>query len=439
MLASLLAAATTVVAGQEVTRRSAVVEAVAAVGPAVVNISTEKRVRNPFADSIFGRSFAEMFRVPEGGYVENSLGSGVIVDAAGYILTNEHVLLGASRITVSLADGGKYEAEVVGSDSDSDLAVIRIHGEAEFPAVPLGTSDDLMIGETVITIGNPLGLSHTVTTGVISAAGRTVRSGNRVYTDFIQTDAPINPGNSGGPLLNILGELIGINTAIVAQAEGIGFAIPIGRARVVLDELVHFGRVREVWLGMDVQATGGGRSFAAAEPKVMVVRSYVDGPADRSGVKPGDILQTVNGEAIRTQADWDTSVRSVKVGETLQLSVDRGGKEVSLEIPAESFPFAIAPNIMADRVGVEIADITPQMRRQATLPSQGVVITGVRPGSPAGRVGLKPGDVIARVNSTRTPDVKALAQVVPRMLERQSVLLVVVRRVNAYYVTIDLR
>ena len=224
-----------------ITRRNAIVEAVEAVGPAVVNISTEQRVQNPFANSFFGRSFGELLQAPEGGYVENSLGSGTIVNPEGYILTNEHVLWGASRITVSLADGRKFEAEVVGSDSDSDLAVIRIHADEPLPAVSMGDSGDTMIGETVIAIGNPLGLSHTVTVGVLSAQGREVRGGNRVYADFLQIDAPINPGNSGGPLLNILGELIGINSSIAADAEGIGFSIPIDRARVVLEELVSYG------------------------------------------------------------------------------------------------------------------------------------------------------------------------------------------------------
>lgn len=437
-LLALLALLPAGASAQPAARRNAVTEAVAKVGPAVVNISTEQRVRNPFADSLFGRSFPELFGGPSEGYVENALGSGTIIDPQGYVLTNEHVLLGASRITVSLADGRKLEAEVVGTDPGSDLAIVRISSDKPLPSIPLGSSSDLMIGETVIAIGNPLGLSNTVTVGVVSAVGREVRGGDRVYADFVQTDAPINPGNSGGPLLNILGQLVGINTSIVAEAEGIGFAIPIDRAKVVLDEILRYGKVREVWVGMDVRASGGGRAFDASEPKVMVMRSYVGGPADRAGVKPGDVLVAVDGRPIRSIADWDTSLGTAHVGGKLQMRLDRGGKPVELPVAVETFPYDLAPNIVADLVGVEVATITDEMRRQAALPRRGVVITGVRPGSPAARVGIKPGDVIGQVNDSRVGTLEEFSKAVPRMLERESVLLVVIRRNTAYYVTIDL-
>jgi len=425
-------------AAQTVSRRSPVTDAVAKVGPAVVNISTEQRVRNPFADSPFGRSFPEVFGGPSEGFVENSLGSGVLIDADGYVLTNEHVLLGASRITVSLADGRKFEADVVGTDPGSDLAVVRIQSDKPLPAVALGTSSDLLIGETVIAIGNPLGLSNTVTVGVVSALKREVRGGDRVYADFVQTDAPINPGNSGGPLLNVLGQLIGINTSIVAEAEGIGFAIPIDRARLVIDEILRFGKVREAWVGVDVRASGGGRAFDATEPKVMVMRSYVGGPGDRAGVKPGDLVVAVDGKPIRSLADWDTSLGTAHVGGKLALKLDRGGRPAEASVAVETFPYDLAPNIVADLVGVEIANITDEMRRRATLPRHGVVITGVRPGSPASRVGIKPGDVIQQVNDSRIDQVEEFSRAVPRMLERESVLFVVMRRGVSYYVTLEL-
>ena len=240
-------------------RRTPIVKAVERVGASVVNINTEEvapAVRNPFRDSrnpFFDQFFKEFF--PSRDNNRRSLGSGVIIHPEGYILTNEHVVSKATIIKVTLIDKREFDARLVGSDIKSDLAVIKIETNENLPHVSLGRSDDLMIGETVIAIGNPFGLQHTVTTGIISALHRSIKGGgNRVYREFIQLDASINPGNSGGPLLNIEGSLIGINTAIFKQAEGIGFAIPINKAKRIINDLIRYGKVRRGWLGVSVQS-----------------------------------------------------------------------------------------------------------------------------------------------------------------------------------------
>jgi serine protease Do len=233
-------------------RRTPVVEAVERVAPATVNITTEARVSRPVSGP-FGRQdpfFDRFFEPFRQDVTEQMLGTGAIVDQRGYVLTNEHVLAGADKIWVTLADGREFPGVVVGADPDNDLAVIKIESADKLPTAQLAADNPLMIGETVIAIGNPFGLNHTVTTGVLSATNRSFRAGETEYHGFLQTDASINPGNSGGPLLNLDGEVIGINTAIFREAEGIGFAIPIERAKRIMDDLIAYGEVVPVWLGL---------------------------------------------------------------------------------------------------------------------------------------------------------------------------------------------
>ncbi|MBI5504765.1 MAG: trypsin-like peptidase domain-containing protein, partial [Deltaproteobacteria bacterium] len=243
-------------------RRSAVVRTIERVAPAVVGVYTEKTVESPspfrapsgvdpFFDQFFGQFFRDSPSAPQ--RKRTSLGSGVIVESSGIVLTNEHVIVGGDSIRVQLADNREFEARLVGGDSDFDLAVLKIDDKAAFPYVSIGSDDSILIGETVIAIGNPYGLDHTVTTGVVSALGRSLQTGEVVYQDFIQTDASINPGNSGGPLLDINGRLLGINTAIHREAQGIGFAIPIWRVRNVVDQILAHGSVLPTWVGVQVQ------------------------------------------------------------------------------------------------------------------------------------------------------------------------------------------
>ncbi|MBW2622550.1 MAG: trypsin-like peptidase domain-containing protein, partial [Deltaproteobacteria bacterium] len=295
----------------EFSRETPVVRAVRRAGPAVVNISakrTTSRGGGPFFDSerndLFRQFFRDFFEQPERREeIWVAIGSGVVIDGKrGYILTNEHVVENVPEIKVILGDEREFLARLVGSDPDSDLAVLQIETKDKLPSLDMGDSSNLMIGETVIAIGNPFGLAHTVTTGVVSAVNRQVRTENRVYRDFIQTDASINPGNSGGPLLNINGELIGINTAVYYQANGIGFAIPITKAERIIKRLITQGEILPVWLGFSLQNLTPRLARYFKTPKrdgALITLIKPDSPAAKSGLDQGDVITGVGRQRIR--------------------------------------------------------------------------------------------------------------------------------------------
>src|SRR5262245_6168652 len=313
-------------------RRSLVVEAVEKDGPAVVNVSTEQIVErraSPFAfqdDPFFDEFFRDFVDPRPRRYKTTSLGSGVIVAADGTIVTNVHVIERASRIHVTLADEREFDATLVGADTDADIAVVRVKTGAPLPFISLGSSADLLIGETVIAIGNPFGLSHTVTTGVVSAVGRSLREEDRTYIDFIQTDASINPGNSGGPLLNIKGDLIGVNTAIYGKAQGIGFAIPVDRVRRVMKDLVSYGEVRRTWVGLSVQdlsrdlaehfGTRRGVVVSDVEPK---------SPAAAAGIARGDAILRIDGRDVASREEFEQRIEDHAEGDRITLTLRREG------------------------------------------------------------------------------------------------------------------
>ncbi|MFQ5720407.1 MAG: trypsin-like peptidase domain-containing protein [Acidobacteriota bacterium] len=424
-------------------RRTPVVEVVAQVGPAVVNIATDQRVRNPFDRSPFGSLLREFFDAPDGRsnrYVENALGSGVIIDPSGFLVTNEHVISGASRIRVTLADGRTLLAEVVGTSHDSDLAVLKIDAEGPFPAVTLGSSSDLLIGETVIAIGNPFGFSSSVTTGVVSAVGRSIAQGEQVFTDFIQTDALINPGNSGGPLLDIDGHLIGVNNAVYAPAQGIGFAIPVDRVRRVVDDLIHYGEVRRAWFGLvvDEQVRGGrDADLLTRRSSVVISQILADSPAAASELREGDRITQVNGHPVDSLAAYDTALSGVSVGDAMSVQADRHGRPVVSVIRGVDFPADRAVDIFRQVTGMTlVAAQAGRFPRQAGQP--GLQVTAVTPGSPADRIGIERGDLIVRVDSAQTDRLADLTALVPRILVRRSFFLVVVRGRYAYRLTFRL-
>jgi len=419
----------------DTTRRTPVVEAVEKVSPAVVNIWTEQVVESsagpfgalndPFFEEFF-RDFVEPRRV-----TRTSLGSGVIIRPDGYLLTNQHVVLKANRVHVALVSGREFEATLVGADSDSDLAVLRISAAGDLPHVELGTSDDLMIGETVIAIGNPFGLSHTVTTGVVSAVGRTLQQGDQTYYDFIQTDASINPGNSGGPLLNVRGALIGINTAIYQKAQGIGFAVPVDRARRIVSDLIAYGAVRLPWVGAIVQDLTPDLAvhFGARGARGVVVRDIeVDSPAKAAGVERGDVITAVNGRPVQSGYEFEQRVRDQPVDSEIRLSVTRNGAERTLTVRAREYPLDGADALAWDLLGLRL-----QAQRS------GLVVSAVRTGSSAARIGVERGDHVVGLGGVVLDDVAAFRKKMIEVRLAQSVLLSVRRGAYVYNVPLPLR
>jgi serine protease Do len=369
-----------------------------------------------------------------------SLGSGVLVDRKGHILTNHHVILRASAIRVTLVSGREYEGQLVGSDPASDLAVVKITMEEEIEPAGLGNSSDLMIGESVIAIGNPFGLSHTVTTGVISALNRSIQAGEQVFKDFIQTDASINPGNSGGPLLNIRGEVIGINTAIYSEAQGIGFAIPADRVRRILDDLITFGEVQVGWLGIEVQGLDENLArYLGFEGTrgVLVTEVYPGSPADKAGIQVQDILVQADETELTSPEVFSDMLRRMTVNDEIDFRIFRKGKYRQKKVASVALPEAMADSYCQRSLGIRVGELSnPSMIRAGI---RGVEIAEVVPGSQAERVGLRPGDVLLKINDRSVPDVQTFRKEFAKLACRTHVTLQVLRGRFLYYVTMNLR
>jgi serine protease Do len=408
-------------------RRTPIVVVAHNVLPSVVNIQTEATIRRRNVDPFF-----DPFGIFGGGreraYTSQSLGSGFVWSSDGIIVTNNHVVEGASRITVNVNGGKQIPAKLLGVDPDSDLAVLRVD-EKGLTAAPIGTSSDLMIGETVVAVGNPFGLSGTVTTGVVSALGRSVPSQDqqRTFTDFIQTDASINPGNSGGPLLNIEGKVIGINVAIYAQAQGIGFAIPVDRARKVIQDLLQYGEVHSAWIGAVTatltpeEAKRRGHNLARG---AVVVRVFADSPAARAGVASGDVITEVNGKPIDSRESFSTVTATIGSGQNVRLSINRDGANRTIDVRGGEPPSDLGLRILQEIAGLRVAD-----ERRA------VVIDEVINNSRASEVGLAAGDVIVGVNGTEVANTRDLNQQLIAGAERSSIVLSVARGRYVYNLT----
>jgi serine protease Do/serine protease DegQ len=386
---------------------------IAQVTPAVVNISTVSRAAaetNPLLRDPFFRRFFDVPDRPQ--RQERAAGSGVIVDATtGYVITNHHVIRGAEEIIVTLKDRRQFKAQLVGADPGTDIAVLKIEPQ-NLTALRLGDSDALNVGDFVLAIGNPFGLGQTVTSGIVSALGRTGINLDG-YEDFIQTDAPINPGNSGGALINLRGELIGINTAIIGPSGGnvgIGFAVPTTIARVVMDQIVRFGEVRRGRLGVQTQDVTPelARSLNLTASDGAIVTGVDPGsPAERAGLRRGDVVSAVNGRPIRGSADLRVRAGLVPVGESVDFRVLREGR--SLVVKAQVAPLqqsAVDGQAVPELVGATVADIEPGTPLYGRI--QGALVATVKPESPAWRQGLRPGDIVFGVNNRRVRNVNEL-------------------------------
>jgi serine protease Do len=381
--------------------------------PAVININTVSKGgaggpggRTPF-EEFFGEDFFRRFfgdtpeRIPQ-----RSLGSGVIVDATGIALTNAHVVEKATEIEVVTLDGGKHKAKVVGLDKKTDLAVLKLDdGKGQFKFARMGDSDKMQVGDWVIAVGSPFGLQATVTAGIISAKARNIGQGP--FDDFLQTDAAINPGNSGGPLVNMQGEIIGINTAIVAGGSGIGFAIPSNMARKIYTEIQSKGRVTRGWLGVSIQPLTAelARSFGAKDTKGVLVSDVVpDSPAAKAGLKAGDIMLEFDGKKVEAPSDLQRSVGFTQPGQDSKMKVWRDQTEKTVDVKigeapdekeAPQRPGRGAPSTL----GMDARQITPEIARQLNLKSaEGVIVARVDEGSPAADAGVQRGDVIREIN-----------------------------------------
>jgi serine protease Do len=432
-------------------RESAVVKAVKKVSPAVVNISSQSEVRkrvNPFYGLGLDPSFESFFKDffdpgDEQKYKRTSLGSGVIIDGKrGFILTNKHVIIKSSTITVSLKDGREFKANIIGADPDSDLAVLRISPKGVLPDIKMGNSGNLMIGETVIAIGNPFGFSNTVTTGVISAVNRSVKVDNAFYRDFIQTDASINPGNSGGPLLNIYGELIGINTAIYAKARGIGFAIPIDKAKRVISDLIKYGEVVPAWIGITVQNMDAdlAKYLKAADVKgVLVKKTESSGPAFRSGIHVGDIIQSVGSRKILSQNDFNTAMSNISAGETLDIVVLRDGQKKVFTVRSTAFPEDLALELAYDILGIKVKNLSKTNRYTYKIYAQeGVLISELNPHSYLARIGAEPGDVIRQIDEFTIKNTKDFKKATIKYRKRKSLVILLQRKDQLYHISVRL-
>jgi serine protease Do len=443
-------------------------ELVEQASPAVVNISTRQKMPEravasggqlnmpdlegmpPMFREFFERNIPQVPRAPGGGRQREaqSLGSGFIISADGYVLTNNHVIADADEIIVRLSDRSELEAKLVGTDPRSDVALLKVEGQG-LPTVKLGKSEDLKVGEWVLAIGSPFGFDHSVTAGIVSAKGRSLP--NESYVPFIQTDVAINPGNSGGPLFNLAGEVVGINSQIFTRSGGfmgLSFAIPMSVAMDVADQLKADGKVSRGWLGVVIQEVNKdlAESFGLDKPAgALVAQVLEDGPAAKGGLQVGDVILSLDSKPIIMSADLPHLVGALKPGSTAELDVVRDGarKKLKLSIGAlpeegEALAGAAAPGVerSSNRLGVKVVELTAEQKKTLDLKG-GVAISEVQDG-PAALIGLRPGDVITHLNNQAINSAKTFTEVAQALPKNRSVSMRVLRQGRASFITFKL-
>jgi len=431
----------------------AMAEVAAAVKPAVVNISSTKTVKSQgipspfFNDPLFREFFGNQFRQFEEPrkFKQASLGSGVIVDKDGYILTNNHVVKDADEIKIKLSDKREFKGKIVGMDQKTDLAVIKIEAN-HLPVVTLGDSDKLRVGETVIAIGNPFGLNQTVTSGIVSATGR-ANVGIADYEDFIQTDAPINPGNSGGALVNIRGELVGVNTAIFSTSggyQGIGFAIPSNMVKIVMESLIKKGKVIRGWLGVSIQPVTPdlAKQFGLKEEKGALVGEVMEeSPAEKAGLHRGDVILEYDGKEVIDVQGLRNMVAGTPPNKKVEIKYLREGKPASVSVVIAELPAQlqkVSANVDNTLKGVHVQDISAELRRSLGIPKRitGVVVADVEEESPTEGVLMK-NDVIMEINKRKINNLKDYEAAVSKIKSDENVLIWVYRNGGAFYLPLS--
>jgi serine protease Do len=422
------------------------------VRPGVVNIQVVKKVKNvdfgfrgnPFGkQNPFGDFFAPFFQgnPPSREYKQQGVGSGFVISQDGYILTNNHVVEDADQIKVKLSNGKEYPGTVVGRDPKTDLAIVKIDKSADLHPLALGNSEDLKVGSWVLAIGSPFGLEQTVTAGIVSAKGRVIGSGP--YDNFIQTDASINPGNSGGPLVNMRGEVVGINTAIIPNGQKIGFAIPINMAKDIIPQLEERGHVTRGWLGVSIQEVTPAlaKSFDLKEKQGALVAQVVSGgPAEKAGIEQGDIIVGFDGKEIAESKDLPRIVASTPIGKTVTVKLLRNGKAVDRQVKVGEMEEKVDVSKLPSShktLGIEVQNLTPEIAKELGVKKDaGVVVTQVEPGSPAEEAGIQTGDVIQQVNRKPVKNVEDFVEKVEKNADRDNVLLLIQRGQNRLFAAV---